>query len=339
MANDKKWHFPNNNESASCITRRQFLAVGAASLLPLPSLAAEYPERAIRFIIPFAPGGTSDVIARLVTTPAAQTLGQAIVLENLPGATGGIGMRTLAESNPDGYTIGQGATSTLTINPSLFASLPYRPKEDFQPLSLMAVFPNVVVVSATSPYQSIGDLLDDARKHPQKISYGSGGSGTTQHLGPELLKSMTNVSFLHVPYKGMGPAVIALIAGDVTFAIDNAVGIIPHIQSGRLRALAVTSRERIASLPDVPTMKEAGVDGFEVTGWQGIVAPRGLSDKVLARLHGAIDASLRSPEVDGRLRELGAIPSPTTPEEFAKLIQEETVKWAEAVRVSGASVG
>lgn len=307
------------------------LCLGGASL----PHAQDYPSQPVRFVVPFAPGGTTDVLARLVGEKLSASLGQQFVIDNKPGAGGNIGTAQVAKAEPDGYTILMGTVGTHAINASIYPKLPYDPIKDFAPVTLVATVPNVLVVNLEVPASSVAELTALAKEKPGELNFASSGNGTSIHLSGELFKAMTGVDIVHVPYKGSGPAVVDLLGGQVQMMFDNLPSSAPQIQAGKLRALAVTSKERSPTLPDVPTMAEAGVPGYEALSWFGVLAPAGTPDAIVARLQAEIAKALADPAMRERFAELGAVPVGDTPAEFADFIGAETAKWAEVVQSAG----
>ena len=307
-----------------------WLLVGAASAVAQP-----YPARPLRLVVGFTPGGGVDINARLLAPKLSEYLGQQVIVENRPGAGTNIANEFVARSAPDGYTLLIN-TAALAINMSLYRDLPFDALRDFAPVSVFSESPNVLVVNSKTPAQNLKDLLAMARSAPGKLNYSSAGVGTTQHLAAELLKLRTGTSITHIPYKGTAPSLTGLIAGEVDLSFANVPAIQAHLKTGRLRALATAAPRRDPQLPDVPTTKEAGVDGVEVVVWYGVLAPAGTPAEIVHTLAGAIARAARDNEVRKRMLEQGAAPVGNTPEEFAKLLRTEVTRWAEVVRVSGA---
>lgn len=311
-----------------------WLALGVAVVAAPGAAAAAYPDKPIRLIVPAAAGGTTDIASRLVGKRMGEVLGQPVVVENRAGGGGIIGAQVLRQSAADGYTLMMGNIGPNAINYSLYRQLPYR-AEDFAPITLVVSVPNVLVVNANVPARTVAELVALARTQPGKYSFASSGTGQSVHLSGELFRKRTGTDLIHVPYKGAAPAVADLVAGQVTMMVDNLPSSLPHIRSGKLRALAVTSASRVPELPEVPTMKEAGVDDFQVTAWFGLMAPAGTPPELIDRLQKTVAGILNEPEVKGRLAELGGAPGGDTPAHFASFIKSERERWARVVRDTG----
>lgn len=322
------------------VTRLLSLAVFAFGIAgaPLGSLAAEYPERPIRLLVPYPPGGTADVMARLVAAVGAKGLGESIVVENKGGAGGNIAAEAVAHAAPDGYTLIMGNAPILAINPSLYKKVPFDPVKDFAPITPIAEVPLFLVVNPATPYRSVADIVAAAKKAPGKINYASGSVGSTTQLAMELFKSMAHVDLVHVPFKGSGPALTALVAGQVPIMFELMPSATPFVKSGQLRALAVTSSKRSENFPELPTIAEQGLDGYQVSSWFGVLAPGGTPKAVIDKLHAAFSKEVATPEFKARLEKLGAQPMSGGPKEFQELIKRELVKWAAVVKASGARV-
>jgi len=317
--------------------RRATLLVAAMSALGLAHAA--YPDKPIRLIVGFPPGQATDVIARATAKKLQEVLGQPVIVDNKPGASGIIGSEMVAKAVPDGYTLLVGSSGTMAINPSLYSKLPYHPLRDFQPVSMLSIVPLFLAVNPAFPAQTAGDLVKLAKASPGRVTYGSGGSGVTSHLTMELLKNAQGIDLQHVPYKGSPAAVTDLIGGQVNAMFDTGPALLPHMRSGKLRVLAVASANRNAAAPNVLTMAEAGLGNFEAPAWIGLAAPKGTPREIVDTLYKALQTGWRdAADVKEQLNSLGAEPSIMTPEEFAKYIQAEIDKWALAVKLSGAKV-
>jgi len=312
---------------------------GCMGLLAGTTAAAEpaYPNRPITLLIPYPPGGSADMLGRPLSAALQQRLGQPVVLEYKPGAGGSIATAQLARSKPDGHTVLM-VLAAHAINPSLYKSLPYDTRKDFAPVSLAATLPMLVAAPLSTPANSIPELIAYARKNPGKLTFASAGPGNTSHLSAEMFKKATGVDMLHVPYKGSGPAVVALLAGEVSLMFDSISTSLPQVKAGKLKALAVTSDTRSPLLPDVPTIQESGVPGFVVNGWYGILAPAGTPPAVVDKLSAAIADSLREPALREQLTGYGYTPIGSTPQAFGELIDSELERWSQAVKDSGATI-
>jgi tripartite-type tricarboxylate transporter receptor subunit TctC len=310
------------------------------ALAALASLAwaQSYPTKPIRLVVPFPAGGTTDILARAAAQKLTEAWGQTVIVDNRPGAGGNIGSELVAKSAPDGYTLEMGTVGTHAINASLYAKMPYDHVKDFVPVILVAGVPNVLVVHPSVPVHSVAELIAYAKANPGKLNFASSGSGTSIHLSGELFKVMAGVQMTHVPYKGSAPAVQDLLGGQVQLMFDNLPSSLPHIKAGKLRALAVTSATRASALPDVPTVAEAGLPGFEASSWFGVLAPAGTPPAIVAKLNAEIAKWLATPEAKEKLSAQGANIAGGTPEDFAKHIAGETTKWARVVKESGAKV-
>ena len=300
--------------------------------------AAEYPERPLRFVVPQAAGSATDNVARLVAPGIGKALGQPVVVDNRPGGALTIGIDAVAKSEPDGYTIGMGPVGALAITRHMVAKLPYDIERDLQPVALVTTGYMLLAVSPKSEFHSVRELIDYAKKNPGKLFNASSSNGSPGHVSGELFKYMTGTEIVHVPYKGGAPAIADLIAGNVQLMFESLNSIAPHVRAGRVRALAVTGPHRSASLPDVPTMIEAGVPGYEVTAWTGVIAPAHLPRPVLDKLNAAVNAAIAEPMVRQRLAQMGSEGGGGTPEEYAELIRRDSAKWAEVIKRSGARI-
>jgi tripartite-type tricarboxylate transporter receptor subunit TctC len=306
-----------------------------AAAIAFPGAAQNYPSRPVRLIVGFAPGGGVDINARMLAPKLSEYLGQQVVVENVPGAGTNIANERVARAVPDGYTLLIN-TAAVAINMSLYRNLPFDTLRDFAPVSVFSQSPNVLVVNAKLPAQNVKELVAMARSSPGKLNYSSAGVGTTQHLAAELFKLRTGTFIVHIPYKGTAPSMTALIAGEVDLSFANIPSIQGHLKSGRLRALAATAARRDPQLPEVPTMKEAGVEGVEVVVWYGVLAPTGTPRDIVHKLADGIQRATRDADVRKRMLEQGAEPVGSTPEDFEKLLREEVARWAEVVKISGA---
>jgi tripartite-type tricarboxylate transporter receptor subunit TctC len=295
---------------------------------------AAYPAKPVKLVIPYPPGGGTDITGRAMAQKLSEFLGQSVVIENKPGATGMIGAATVAKSAPDGYTVLFGAASEMAINASLFKNMTYDPRTDFEPVTLVATFPLVFIAPATTN-QSLKELIEAARAKPDSVSYGSIGSGSPQHLAAELLSSMAKARFLHIPYKGSGPLVQDAVGGHVDMAVSSVPPAVPLVRAGKLRALAVTSSARSEALPDVPTMAELGFAGYEFNTWVGVAVPKGSPKEVVDRLRDGMLAALGASEVRATLRDQGAVPAGTTAEQFRQFVHDEVAKSDRIVSQAG----
>ncbi|HTQ01972.1 MAG TPA: tripartite tricarboxylate transporter substrate binding protein [Casimicrobiaceae bacterium] len=310
----------------------------AAALPVLPAAAQAYPSRSVKLVVPFPPGGSLDLAGRLIAQKLTEMWGQSVVVENKPGAGGNIGADYVAKSAPDGYTILLGALSTHAVNPSLYKSMPYDAAKDFAPITLIAVTPNVLVVNASLPVNNVKEFLAYAKANSGKIAFGSGSNGSAGHLAGELFKVETGVDATHIPYKGGAPATQALLAGDTQFMFDNLANAMAQVKAGKLKALAVTTAQRSPLVPDLPTMAEAGLPGFDISTWYGLFAPAGTPAPIVAKWNADVTKILTAPDVRAKLMADGADPSPDTPEQFAQMISRELAKYARIIKASGAKV-
>lgn len=322
------------------ISRRLALTGIAAAVAASPLLAAAqaYPSKPVTIVVPFSAGGTTDILARIIGDSLKDELGQPIVIENRAGAGGNIGAALAAKAAPDGYTLFMGTVGTHAINAALYKKPGYDHLKDFAPLTRVAMVPNLLVAHPSRPYGTVKELIAYAKANPGKISYGSSGSGTSIHLSGELFKTMTGVDMVHIPYKGSAPAVTDLIGGQIDVMFDNMPSAIQHVRNGRLKPIAVTTAKRSPELPNVPTVAEAGVPGYEATSWFGMFATAGTPAPVVTRLNTALVKVLSDPAIKKKIAEQGAEPVAEKPEQFAQFIQQETAKWAKVVKASGATV-
>jgi tripartite-type tricarboxylate transporter receptor subunit TctC len=307
-----------------------------ACAMATPVAAADYPTKPITLIIGFAPGGPSDVMARILTKKMEEVLKQPFVIENRPGAGGSLAGTAVARSAPDGYTVLLATGSLLAINVSLYKNLGYDPEKDFEPISLIGLQTNVLYTHPSVPAKTLSELIAHAKANPGKLSFGSGGIGTPAHLAGELLKIEAKIDITHVPFRGTGPTLQNVIGGHVPMAFNPPSPLLPHLQSGAIRAIAITTLTRTGALPDVPTVAESGFPGFEATTWHGLVAPAGTPKEVVAALHRAVHATLNDPAARKQLTELGIDLAGNSPDEFRAYIKSEIPKWAKIVQASGA---
>jgi tripartite-type tricarboxylate transporter receptor subunit TctC len=314
--------------------------LAAAAVLGAAAATAQqaYPTNPIRLIVTFPPGGSADLIARAMVPVLSERLRQQVIVENRPGAGGNVGIHAVVKSAPDGYTIGLGAAGALAANVSLYPKMPYDPAKDLAPVSNVAFVPFFLVANPKLPANTLTEVIELARAKPLELLLGYGGNGTAMHLSGELFKLMAKVQMVNVPYKGSGPAAMDAVGGRLALAVVDVASALAQVKAGRLKAIAVTSGKRILAAPDVPTMAEAGLAGYEATGWFGIVAPAGTPAAIVTRLNADVVATLKRPEIRDRVLAAGAEPSPSTPEEFGALISSETRKWAEVVKISGARI-
>ena len=314
------------------------VVLGAGLLGGTSALAQAYPTKPVTIIVPFAAGGTTDILARIIGQALTAELGQSVVVDNRAGAGGNIGGQAAAKATPDGHTLFMGTVGTHAINASLYKKMPFDPVKDFAPLTRVANVPNLLVANPAQPYKSVKDLIAYAKANPGKVNFGSSGNGSSIHLSGELFKSLAKVDMQHVPYKGSAPAVTDLLGNQIGIMFDNMPSAIQHVRSGKLVPLAVTTAKRSPELPNVPTIAEAGVPGYEATSWFGMFAPAGTPAPVLAKLNAAIVKVLAQPDVKKKINEQGAEVYSETPEQFAAFIQAESVKWCKVVKESGASL-
>lgn len=318
--------------------KRMLWAAVAALLLAAPAHAQTWPTRPVRYIVPFPPGGTTDILARLVGQKLSESFGQQFVVENRPGAGGNIGADLVAKATPDGYTILMGTPGTQAINQYVYKVMPYDTAKDFAPVSMVALVANVIAVYPGVPAKNLGELIALAKAKPGTINFGTPGNGTTGHLSTELLKTMAGINLTHVPYKGSAFVLQDIMAGRVEMMLDNLPSALPHIQSGAIRALAVTTEKRWFATPDVPTVAESGVPGYEAASWFCVVAPAKTPRDIVTKLSGEIDRLLKTPELRQKFNDVGAEPVGGTPEQLAATIATEMVKWKRVVEVSGARI-
>ena len=299
--------------------------------------AQGWPSKPIRYVVPFPPAGATDITARIMADRISGPLGQPVVVENRPGVAGNVGTDLVAKSLPDGYTILQ-VTVAQSISATLYAKLNYDLEKDLLPAAMVALVPNVMIVNPSVPAKSVAEFIALAKANPGKINFASSGSGTSIHMSAEMFKMLTGVNIVHIPYKGSGPALADLIGGQVDVMFDNLSSSIGHIRGGKLRALAITSATRYPELPDLPTMQEAGVAGYEATAWFGIVAPKGTPRDIIMRINSEVNKALAQADVKEKLAQQGALARSWTPEQFGDFIHNEIVKWGTVVKASGAKV-
>jgi tripartite-type tricarboxylate transporter receptor subunit TctC len=321
------------------------VAIGLVTgLVALPALSqSAWPNKPVRIVVPFAAGGTTDILARAIAPELSKAFGQQFIVDNRTGAGGNVGTEIVAKSPADGYTLLMGTVGTHGINRALYDKLPYDPIKDFAPITLVAGVPNVMVMQTekaqTLGIGSVADFIKYAKARPGKLNMASSGNGTSIHLAGELFKSMTGIYMVHFPYRGSGPALLDMVGGTMDVMFDNLPSSMPQIKAGKLKALAVTSRQRSSALPDVPTIEEAaGLKGFDATSWFGLLAPAGTPADIVARIQQEVAKSLNTPAIKEKLLAQGAIPSGNTPAEFAQHIESEHRKWAQVVKTSGAKV-
>jgi tripartite-type tricarboxylate transporter receptor subunit TctC len=324
------------------VARRTLIAASLSALalgaIVLPAQAQDkWPSKPITYVVPFPAGGTTDILARLIGQKLGPALGTTVIIDNRPGAGGNIGSELVARAAPDGYTIMGGTISSHSINASLY-KLSYDPLKSFAPITLIGTNANVLVVNPASPFKSVKELIAAAKAKPDSLSFASAGNGTSQHLSAELFKTMAGIDMVHIPYKGSAPAIQDVIGGQVPLMFDTTVVAGPFIQSGKVRALAVTSARRVATLPDVPTMAEAGVPGYGVVSWQAMFAPAGTPPAIVQRLQTEVAAILKQPDVQERLAKLGVDPSGMAPQQLAEFQAAEIAKWAKVVKAANVKV-
>jgi|SRR5688572_9826214 len=304
----------------------------ALVIVASPAAAQQYPVRAVRMLVGFSPGGGTDIVGRIVAQRLGESLGQQIIVDNRPGATSMLAAELTARAAPDGYTLMMGHIAALAILPSLVSKMPYDAAKDFAPITLAAIGPNLLVVHPSIPARNVKELVALARHRPGQLQFASPGSGSVQHLAGELFKLQARVDMLHVPYKGSGQSIVDLLAGHVHMNFDSVPPVLGHVRQGKLRALAVTSAQRSALLPGIPTVNESGIPGFDMSTWWGLVAPAAVTKEIVARLHLETTKVLQLPDVKERLAKVGAEPGGDRPEQFAAFIRSETEKYARIVR-------
>jgi tripartite-type tricarboxylate transporter receptor subunit TctC len=316
------------------IGRRAFLAA-ALALFAGGASAQAWPSKPIRIVVPFTPGGSTDILGRAIGQKLAESLGQQVIVENRPGAGGSIGAEAVARAAPDGYTLLMGHIGTLAVNPTLYPKLGYDPLKSFVPVAWVARVTNVLVVNPSVPAANVQELVALARAQPGRLRYASGGNGSAAHLAVEYFKLQTQTDIVHVPYKGTGPAVTDLLGGQVEMMMSGAPALLPHVRAGKLRALGISSLQRAESFADLPTIAEAGVPGFEALQWYGLVAPAGTPEPIVARLNAEVNRALVTPELKARLVSEGAEAAPATPQAFGAFIAAEIERWRPVIQKAG----
>lgn len=319
--------------------RTLLLALGSALQLSAGSTYAEtYPSKPIKLIVGYAPGGSADITARLISDKLRIELGQPVIVENRPGAGGNIGAEAVVRAAPDGYTLLLASAAQIVVNPSLYKNLPFDPLKDLAPITQLQTDHNLMVVTPGIPAKDLKQFIAYAKSKPTGVTFASPGGGTPAHLAGELMNQMAGLTMQHVPYKGSGPALNDLLAGHVTMAIDNMPALLPQVKAGKLRAIAVASPQRAAAAPDIPTMGEAGVPGYTVSAWKGLMAPAETPPAIIERLHAAAAKVLADPEIRHRMTSMGAEPVGDTPEHFAQTLRTESAHWAKLVKSTGATL-
>jgi tripartite-type tricarboxylate transporter receptor subunit TctC len=319
------------------IAARALACLAALASLTAPAAAQNFPDRPVTLIIPFSAGGSTDLVGRLVAQRMGEELGQQVVVDNRGGAGGNLGSAAVAKAEPGGYTILMGTVATHALNPLIYTKIPYDPVADFAPVSLLATVPNVLVVHPSVAANSVAELVEMVKKEPGKYSYASSGNGTPLHLSGELFKTMAGVDVVHIPYKGAGPALIDVLAGQVPIMFDNLPSSTEHIKTGRLKGLAVTTKDRAPAFPDMPAMGEA-LPGYETYTWNALFAPAGTPPEVVARLNEAANKAVSDPATKAKLAEFSATVVGSTPEELAAHVKSELAKWTPIVKQSGAKI-
>jgi tripartite-type tricarboxylate transporter receptor subunit TctC len=320
---------------------RALLALVASCLLltaHAQAPATPYPSKPIHIVVTFPPGGSSDAVVRMLVPRLSEKLGEQVVVDNRPGAGGNIGLALVAKAPPDGYTLGLGAAGALSANVSLYAQMPFDPIKDFTPVSMLAAIPFVIVGHPSVNAKTQRELIALAKSEPGKLSIGHGGNGTAMHLSAQLFEQMADIKLVDVPYKGSGPATVDVLAGQVPLAVVDLPSALQQIKAGKLTAYAVTSPKRLPTLPDVPTVAEQGLTGYDSTGWFGVVAPAGTPAAIVERLNAEITAALNDEEIKTRMRNLGVEPAPSTPAEFEAYIKSETQKWGKVIKAAGIKI-
>ncbi|HUG59049.1 MAG TPA: tripartite tricarboxylate transporter substrate binding protein [Candidimonas sp.] len=313
------------------------VSAGALSLGAATASAESYPTQPIRLIVPFGAGGTTTILARMMADKLAQGLGQPFIVDNRPGAGGNIAFELVARAKPDGYTLLMGPIG-LAINPAIYPSLPFDPLKDFDPISLYGGVANILVVNSSLPIHSVKELIDYAKKNPGQLSQGSSGNGSSSHLAGEMLKSRAGIDFMHVPYKGGAQAMQDVLAGQVSMLFDQVPAVLPHVKSGKVRALGVTTTTRSSGAPDIPTIAESGLPGYDVNVWFGFLAPHGTPKAVISKINAEMTKVLNDAEFRQKMVSMGVDPMPSTPEKFSEFLREQTEVWSKVVKDSGAKL-
>jgi tripartite-type tricarboxylate transporter receptor subunit TctC len=317
---------------------KQLAGVALLSLVAATAAAQQYPTKPIRMVVGFAPGGGTDIVSRIIGAKMTESWGQPVLVDNRAGATGTIGADIVAKAAPDGYTLIMGHVNSHGIAPNLFKKLPYDAEHDFAMVAYVGYVPNVLVVHPSVPARNVKELIALAKSKPGTLNYASSGVGSTQHLAGEMFKLLTGVDILHVPYKGSGPAVIDLLAGHVSMNFDTMPPVLPHIRAGRMRALALTTPKRSPQLPNIPTMIEVGLKGFDMTNWYGVMAPAKTPHDIVVKLNGEVNRIVKLPDAKARLEEAGTVLDPMSPEQFATFLHSEIAKYAKLVKAANVTL-
>jgi tripartite-type tricarboxylate transporter receptor subunit TctC len=308
--------------------------LGSTISIATQAQSSDYPVKPIKVVVTFPPGGSSDAIVRILSTRLNDKLGQPLIIDNRPGAGGNIGLSAVAKSVPDGYFLGVGAAGGLTANASLYPQMPFEVAKDFQPITMLAAIPFVLVGHPSVPADNVQQLLAYARSQPGKVSIGHGGNGTAMHLATALFTQMADLKMIEVPYRGSGPAAMDTLSGQIQLSVTDLAAALPHIKAGKLKAYAVTSPKRLSNLPDVPTLSESGLTGYDATGWFGLVAPTGTPANIVQKLHTEFTAALNDESLKSQMRQSGMEPMPSSIEGFDAYIKSETQKWAKVIRLA-----
>jgi tripartite-type tricarboxylate transporter receptor subunit TctC len=318
------------------VTRIGIAVVAALTLCATHAMAQTYPAKPVRMVVPFPPGGTPDILGRILTQKLTATLGQPVLIDNRGGAAGNIGVESVARSAPDGYTLIVGHSGTFAVNPSLYARLPFNPTKDFAPVTLVAMVPNLLVVHPSLPVKSVKELVALAKARPGEINYGSAGVGSVPYMAVEYFKQLTDTNIVAIQYRGVGAMLTDLLGGQISMTFAGVTAFLPHVKAKQLRAIAVGTNKRIALLPEVPTVAEAGIPKYEQTVWYGVLAPAGTPREVVSRLNAEIVKALQQPDMLAQFAAQGATPTTSTPDEFGEFIRQETARWAGVIKASGA---